>query len=1092
MNQKFRQEFANPTNLYRPIPFWSWNDKLDPEELKRQIRELKQSGAGGYFMHARSGLKTEYLSEEWFSCIQTGIEMAKEEGMDAWIYDEEGWPSGFAGGVVPALSEAFQSKFMTLERFQTAEEIETLPSGSLIALYRYNNSAGTLCRLPLWPENQDARKENPANQSPDGHRPANENPDDTKPDNEAQASVGTSSEAQASESTANGEIILAVHRHVNPFYVDTLSKAAIDAFLACTHEAYYSRFGEDFGSYMKGFFTDEPRLACDKFGELAWSDELPAAFLGEFGYDITDHLPALFIELPGYQKYRFDFWTMVSKMFTENYMKNIYDWCEAHGCKATGHIMMEESVFSQMTSTAGVMPFYEYLHVPGIDWLRRMISSPVIGKQVGSVACQLGKNHVLTESFALCGWNVSFEELKWIAQWQFVNGVNQICQHLMAYSIKGSRKRDYPPSHFTQQTWWRESGLFNDYLSRLCVALSEGDQAADVLLIHPMKSGYVTYDGTRTDAIRLVDEELTRICESLSGSHISYHFGDETIIKKYGRVEEKQFIVGKIPYQAVILPHMYAIDGATVERLLQFVTQGGLILSAGRFPDYTNGDGNSLQLLKRLTVKVPMKEIRTYLQEQGLLALSIEADGKEITDISYQLRRCEDGLILYMVNNSQVWAYDAAIHVLGKQACVTELLAETGEQAQISYLVNGSDTQFRLRFEPMGSHLILLERQGASCCEAPCCEAPCHEPSCHEPESPQWLTVRPGQQWKIDSMDWNAMTLDLCRYRIDGGEFAGPVPVIKLQEMLLELQRPCQVELEFTFQVDMDPAECRELYAVIEDARKYRIQVNGQPVPQEDLGSYKDPAFRKLSIQPFVRRGENILRMWVEFRQPQKVYDVLFGENVYETEKNKLTYEVELESIYLLGDFGVYSKAPFILRERKALVTEGPFVIRKAPTCFTSGNFTTQGCLFFAGTMTLTQTLRLKKESGKRIYLDFGGQNAPLVKLFVNDILVKNSLWAPYGADITEAAKDGDNLIRLEVFASNRNLFGPHHHIDGECYNVGPDSFTGRWSWVERTSEADATDIADRDKNYWTDAYCFVEFGFPEQGQNTNANGTEK
>jgi hypothetical protein len=95
----------------------------------------------------------------------------------------------------------------------------------------------------------------------------------------------------------------------------------------------------------------------------------------------------------------------------------------------------------------------------------------------------------------------------------------------------------------------------------------------------------------------------------------------------------------------------------------------------------------------------------------------------------------------------------------------------------------------------------------------------------------------------------------------------------------------------------------------------------------------------------------------------------------------------------------------------------------------------------------------------------------------VNGIHVKDSLWAPYTVDITDALKDGENLLELKLFASNRNLFGPHHHIDGECYNVGPESFTGKWSWVERKSEADATEIIDRNKNYWTDSYCFVEFG---------------
>ena len=114
----------------------------------------------------------------------------------------------------------------------------------------------------------------------------------------------------------------------------------------------------------------------------------------------------------------------------------------------------------QMQATAGVMPSYEYMDMPGIDWLRRRISSPLTPKQVGSVAAQLGKKHVITESFAMTGWDCSPEELKWITQWQYVNGVNRMCQHLQSYSIRGCRKRDFPPSLFYQQSWWRNIKYF--------------------------------------------------------------------------------------------------------------------------------------------------------------------------------------------------------------------------------------------------------------------------------------------------------------------------------------------------------------------------------------------------------------------------------------------------------------------------------------------------------------------------------------------------------------------------------------------------------------------------------------------------------
>lgn len=77
----------------RPVPFWSWNDKLEPDELRRQIGAMQDAGMGGFFMHARGGLETEYLSEDWFRAVEASVDEAKKRGMQAWCYDENGWPS---------------------------------------------------------------------------------------------------------------------------------------------------------------------------------------------------------------------------------------------------------------------------------------------------------------------------------------------------------------------------------------------------------------------------------------------------------------------------------------------------------------------------------------------------------------------------------------------------------------------------------------------------------------------------------------------------------------------------------------------------------------------------------------------------------------------------------------------------------------------------------------------------------------------------------------------------------------------------------------------------------------------------------------
>lgn len=94
---KIWNHLENPPAEYRPLPLWSWNDRLEKKELERQIEEMHKVGIGGFFMHARGGLQTPYMSEEWMDAIRISIEKSRELGMHAWFYDENGWPSGFAG-----------------------------------------------------------------------------------------------------------------------------------------------------------------------------------------------------------------------------------------------------------------------------------------------------------------------------------------------------------------------------------------------------------------------------------------------------------------------------------------------------------------------------------------------------------------------------------------------------------------------------------------------------------------------------------------------------------------------------------------------------------------------------------------------------------------------------------------------------------------------------------------------------------------------------------------------------------------------------------------------------------------------------------
>ncbi len=115
--------FQNIPKKYRPIPFWSWNEKLDPTETSKQVHKMDNVGMGGFFMHARGGLQTSYMSDGWFSNVKSAISSANDCGMRPWAYDENGWPSSFGNGIVNGMGIDFQQKYLRMTEEVPAENI---------------------------------------------------------------------------------------------------------------------------------------------------------------------------------------------------------------------------------------------------------------------------------------------------------------------------------------------------------------------------------------------------------------------------------------------------------------------------------------------------------------------------------------------------------------------------------------------------------------------------------------------------------------------------------------------------------------------------------------------------------------------------------------------------------------------------------------------------------------------------------------------------------------------------------------------------------------------------------------------------------
>ena len=115
---------------------------------------------------------------------------------------------------------------------------------------------------------------------------------------------------------------------------------------------------------------------------------------------------------------------------------------------------------------------------------------------MASVANQLGRARTLCEGYGAGGWDLRFEDMKRIGDWLYVLGVNTLDQHLSYVTLRGARKRDHPQSFSYHEPWWDAYHVSAAYFARLSVAMSQGEQINDILVIEPTTTAWM-YNGRR-------------------------------------------------------------------------------------------------------------------------------------------------------------------------------------------------------------------------------------------------------------------------------------------------------------------------------------------------------------------------------------------------------------------------------------------------------------------------------------------------------------------------------------------------------------------------------------------------------------------
>lgn len=953
---------------YQSIPFWSWNDKLEPERLRMQIREMKAAGIGGFFMHARGGLMTEYMSDEWFDCIKACIDEAEKQGMDAWAYDENGWPSGFAG--MKLLEDPNNhAHYLTCEACAGFDP-------EALACYRVEE--GHLIRV----------------------------------------------------TEDEGESCICIYDKTNPTNVDILNWKIVRAFIEETHEKYYERFKDNFGKILAGFFTDEPQYFRY---ETAYTPVMLKTYKDMYGEDLLDELGALFIDCEESDRLRWRYWKMMNDLYTNAFAKQIYMWCEEHNCQLTGHSIEERNLFGQMMCCAGIMPFYEYEHIPGVDWLGRNIDTEMTPKQVASAAQQLGKKHVLTETFACCGWDVTPTELKRIAEWQYVNGVNLMCQHLYPYSVRGQRKRDYPAFYSNHNPWMKDFKHFNDYFTALGYMLAESQEVAETLVIHPIHSAYFTFKRNEPDCVSDLNKKFQTLVESLGARGIGHHYADETLLAKYGSVTEKGRInVGKCRYSYVVVPDMKGLDRTTVEILKKYVANGGKIFFAGQgVPTHIDGVKEDIGLESNIA----FEDIRN----PGVYT------NRTDTAIRMTIRKSAFGNFIYAVNLSKDQKEDITIHVNAHGAKKFNLETRAFEPIYFEEPASGG-IDLPLSLNPAESVVVFLSATARACGKMEVGEG-------RKIFAPQAV---------IAEMDENALTIDTCRLSYDNKEFTPSMHVMAVSDKLLRAKRNGSIYLKYTFDMHAKPEKIR---IEAEKMHAAAAWLNDEPIAFDKAGT-QDLSFVSCDIADKVKLGRNEVVFLIDYYQTEHVYKVFNGvyydfDGTTESLMNCLSYETDIEAIYLRGDFCVENTGDFMDGAKKTLIAEDAFRITLPRKFVTLDSLAKDGFPFFAGSIKVKMVV---KASGNEKYLRLAGRYHT-AKVSVNGSEEKLLMFTDT-LDVSGLLKKGENEITITLTNSCRNLYGPFHNPkDPESYAVGPDSFSLYGSWADGKSER------------YRKEYAFTRFG---------------
>jgi hypothetical protein len=980
--ESIKQEFKSPSARFMTATFWAWNGKITREKIEFQLEKMHEQHIGGVFVHPRPGMITEYMSDEYYEMVDYALKKAEELGMYLWLYDENSFPSGFAGGHVQAeMPESYkQGKGLRMRQTKCIEPSDT--GWIYLAVERQESGFKDITAS-------------------------------------LEQNIGKPGDFFLFRKTANEP-----SDGTGGFpYPDLLVPGVTEKFISLTMEGYEKKFGKEFGKRIPGIFTDEPHID-PRTGEndIRWTPTLFRDFKKKWGYDLRPHLPSLFKDIGNYQKIRHNYYQLLIDLFVERWCKPWNEYTEEHDLKWTGHYW--EHTWPNPRKAGDNMILYAYHQMPGIDMLMNntktrpdQFGNIMAGRELASVANQFGRNRTLSETYGAAGWSLGFEDMRRLGEWEYAAGVNFMNQHLFYWTLKGARKRDFPQSISYHAPWWPYYHGLVDYFGRLSMALSSGEQINHTLIMKPTTSTWMHFNPTMDEEhlgasgkVDQMGERFKVFLQDLETRQVEYDLGSEMVLRDFGSVEGNELVIGKRAYDLVILgPGMENVNSATADNLEKYLENGGKVISFGVLPQYSNGESTDRFEQLYSKYKDQWKRFNDWLNQRFFNLVSneeirIESEGP-LTDSLYHHRRTlKDGQLIFWENFNENEAVNLEFRMKGKS--VSLLDAMEGKIYDYPAEEDGKYRNIDLHIPPGQSKLFYLHSDSES-------------PGEPYPREKSWKPLNTGDVTQVKREKPNVLVLDYCDLKIKGETHESKYYIdaadliykkhgfeqsridhnpwnfaIQYKTNILDKGNFAEgtgFEALFAFRTKPD-FHPKDLQLAVEYGHIYKIEVNGQTVEPIKDEWWLDQSLDVYDLSEAVKSGTNHIRLKLH---PMHIH-------------------AELERIFVIGDFGLEA-------------TDRGFVM-KAPEVLELGSWRNQAMPFYFSEVAYSKEFTVKEKNGS-YKVRLNQWNGTVAAVEVNGEEAGIIGWKPYELDITGQVHSGRNRLEVRVCGSLKNLLGPHYFV---------------------------------------------------------------